>query len=251
MMKQEIEYEANINEEIDENISNWNKLEFNIDEKYEYVPKGIIFNIFSNFLYYIIALPILKIITKIVYDLKIEGRENIQNIEDGAVTVSNHVLILDCAMVGIACGLRRVYFTTREESFQIPFVRKLIKLLRAIPIPKDVKMRENFTKVLEDLLNKKNLVHFYPEGELIPYCEEIRNLKKGAFYIATKYDTPIIPMVFKFREPQGIRKIFKRKKDVTLKILKPVYVKHCDNQKEEIKLLKEKTYTYMEREEKA
>ena len=29
-------------------------------------------------------------------------------------------------------------------------------------------------------------------------------------------------MVFTFREPKGIRKLFKKKKDVTLKILEPI-----------------------------
>ena len=139
-MRENTEYD------IEENSTeNWNILEFNIDEKYDYVPKGKIFNLFSNLLYYVIAFPILKIITKLIYDLKIEGKENIKDLKSGAVTVSNHILVLDCAMVGLACGSKRVYYTTREESFQIPFVRKLIKLLRAIPIPKDVKMRENFT----------------------------------------------------------------------------------------------------------
>ena len=75
---------------------------------------------------------------------------------------------------------------------------------------------------------------------------QIREFNKGAFYIATKNNVPIVPMVFQFREPQGIRKIFKRKKDVTLKILKPIYHNLCDNQKEEISLLKEQTYNYMQ-----
>lgn len=68
-------------------------------ENYQYVPKSIIFNFFSNILYYVIAFPILYIVTKIVYNLKIEGRENLKQVPNGAVSVSNHVLILDCAMV--------------------------------------------------------------------------------------------------------------------------------------------------------
>lgn len=71
-------------------------------ENYEYVPKNKIFQFFSNILYYIIAFPILHVLTKIIYNLKIEGKENLKEIHSGAISISNHVLILDCAMVRIS-----------------------------------------------------------------------------------------------------------------------------------------------------
>ena len=82
----------------------WESLDFEINENYKYIEDNKIFEIFSNLIYYGVAVPILYIITKIVYDLKIEGRENIRNLEKGAVSVSNHVLFLDCAMVRISLG---------------------------------------------------------------------------------------------------------------------------------------------------
>lgn len=92
-------------EEIDRSHENehvihmWEPLDFNIDENYEYVSKGKIFKYFSNLIYYGVAVPVLYLLTKVLYDLKIEGKENIKNLETGAVSVSNHVLVLDCAMV--------------------------------------------------------------------------------------------------------------------------------------------------------
>ncbi len=89
-------------EEIDENehiIEMWEPLEFNIDEDYEFVPKSKIFNFLSNIVYYVIGYPVLKILMKIIYDLKIEGKENIRNIDENVVSVSNHVLFLDCAII--------------------------------------------------------------------------------------------------------------------------------------------------------
>ena len=230
------------NLEQDENvniINLWTPCEFNIDENYEYVPKeDSIFSICSDFIYYGIAYPILKILTKIIYDFKIEGQENIENLEDGAISVSNHVLFLDCAMIGLAFKDKKIYYTTQEESFKIPFVRKLIKLLRAIPIPKGIENKKYFIKAISNLLKEKNIVHVYPEASLWPYCQKTRNFKNGAFDMAVKNQVPVVPCVFTFREPTGIRKIFKRKKDVALKILKPVYSdddKYIRQQMEELK----------------
>jgi len=224
MIKSEESIQKKAKEKL-EKINSWRTLEFNIDENYDYIPKNILFKIASNILYLGIAFPILKILTKIIYDLKIEGKENIRRLKTGAVTISNHVLILDCAMVGLACGWKKVYFTALEESFRIPFIRKLIKLLNAIPIPSNRENRRGFIKALDTLLQDKKLVHFYPEASLSPYSEEIRKFKRGAFDFSIKNNVPIVPMVFTFRKPKGIRKIFKKKLDVTLKILEPKYPK--------------------------
>lgn len=240
-----------IEQEKDENshiIHLWEPLEFNIDENYEYVPRGLLFSIFSNFIYYGIAFPILKVLTKVVYDLKIEGKENIKNLQGGAVTVSNHVLVLDCAMVGLGCGKRKIYYTTGEGSFKIPFVKDLIKVLRAIPIPEKIKNRKYFIKAIDDILQKGEFVHFYLEASLWPYYKKIRKFKNGAFDFAVRNKVPVIPMVFTFRKPKGIRRFLKRKKDVTLTILKPIICDEGnDNKKQEIENLKQRVHQEMEK----
>lgn len=217
---------------------------FDIDKDYEYVKKGFIFKLFSNILYYGIALPILTILLKIVYNYKIEGKENIKNLNGGAVSISNHVLILDCALLGLTFRSKKIYYTTQEESFKIPFVRKLIKLLRAIPIPKKIDNMKRFLIEIGNLLKEGSIVQMYPEAVLHPYCKEIRKFKNGAFDIASKNNVPIIPCVFTYRKPKGIRKMFKKKPDITIKILKPIEVKF--NNKEELSDIKEKIRTLMQ-----
>lgn len=229
-------------------IDLWTPCEFNIDENYEYVPKkDSIFSICSDFIYYGIAYPILKVLTKIIYDLKIEGQENIEDLEDGAISVSNHVLFLDCAMIGLAFKDKKIYYTTQEESFKMPFVRKLIKLLRAIPIPESIENKKYFIKAVGNLLKEKNIVHVYPEASLWPYYPKIRNFKNGAFDMAVRNQVPVVPCVFTFREPTGIRKLFKRKKDVTLKLLKPVYSDSDKYIKQQVEELKEEVASEMKK----
>ena len=215
-----IESDKNID---DEDVIKFKKLyNFDIDESYEYIKKGKVFNFCSNLLYYGVGFPVLSIILKVVYGVKVEGKENIKNLKGGAISISNHVLVLDCAMVGLSLLSKRVYYTTREKSFRIPFVRKLIKLLRAIPIPKEVGNKKRFVKEITDLVERGGIAHFYPEAVLKPYCEEIREFRSGAFKIAMKNNLNILPIVITFRNPTGIRKVFKKKKDVTIKVLEAV-----------------------------
>lgn len=245
-MEKYSEEESNKLEQNEDVIHLWEPLEVNLDSNYKYINDGKIFSFFSNLLYYGLAFPVLTVLNKIVYDLKIEGKENIKNLKTGAISVSNHVLILDCSMIGLAFGLKKVYFTTREGSFKIPFVRKLIKLLRAVPIPTKLKDEEYFIKGINKALQDGKIIHFYPEKALWPYYEKIRNFKNGAFNFAIKNDVPVIPIVIKFRNPKGIRQIFKKKKDVTLKILEPIKFEVKDNKKESIENLKNQVFKIMQ-----
>lgn len=219
-------------EELSENeniIELWTPLESPVNEKYEYQSDSILFNLFSDFLYYGIAVPILTILTKVLFHLKIEGRENLKQVQGGAVSISNHVHFLDCAMVGLAWGSRKVVYTTQEESFQLPFVRKLIKALNAIPIPKSMKNKKAFIQAVHHMLKQGEVVQFYPEAALWPYCTKIRKFKNGAFDFAIKNQVPVVPMVFHFREVQGIRKMWKKKPDITLTVLEPMLETELSN----------------------
>lgn len=247
IVEEELEeaYKRETYTENDHVIKMWQPLDFDIDENYEYVKKGKIFNYFSNMLYYGVAIPVLYVLTRLLYDLKIEGKENLENLKTGAITVSNHVLILDCAMVGLALDEKKVYYTTLEDSFKIPFIRHLIKLLRAIPIPTEQKNKPHFVKALDEVLKEGGMVHFYPEASLWPYYNKIRNFKTGAFRFALRNNVPIVPMIFTFRRPVGIRRVFKRKSDVTLTILEPITFEGEEN-RQDMYLFKEKVHQAME-----
>ncbi len=63
--------------------------------------------------------------------------------------------------------------------------------------------------------------------------------------MAVRNQVPIIPCVFTFREPTGIRKLFKRKPDVTLKILEPIESDSDKSIRQQVEELKEKTFVNM------
>lgn len=237
-------------EQIDENediIQNWEPLEFELNEHYQYVSNNLLFNIISDFIYYLIAFPILTIVCKIVLGLRIKGRQNIKNITTGAVTISNHIHYIDCAMLGIACIPNKVFFTTNEGNFKIPFVRHLIKLLNAIPIPKEVGNKKRFSKQIDKLLKEGEIVQFYPEASLWPYYDKIRSFKDGAFKFAVKNEVPIIPIVYTYREAKGLWSILKSKPLITLNILEPIYPDDHLDIKERVQDLKEKAYKEMKK----
>lgn len=246
-MLEKVEDVKNI-EQTDENshiFSMWEPLDFRIDERYKYVNKNIFLKTCSDLLYYIIAAPVLTVLTKLLFGFEIKGKENLQQIKKGAISVSNHVHVLDCAMIGLSMLPRKIFFTASEAGFKMPIVRHIVKLLNAIPIPSEISNKKNFVLAIDELLENNEIVHFYPEASLWPYYNKLRNFKNGPFDIAIRNNVPIIPMVYSYRKPTGIRKFIKSKPFFTLNILKPVYPNIELSRKECLDDLKERAYKKM------
>lgn len=237
--------EENLLNEDEHIINMWTPMNIEIDENYEFINNGILFKTISTLLY-IVVLPLLWVYNKVMYNFKIYGRENLINIKTGKITVSNHVHPMDCTMNAIANAPYKMYFPTLKSNFEIPVIRHIIKLLHAFPIPDDISSKKEFSNTITKLLDKNETVHFYPEASLWPYYKKLRKFKTGAFKIATERNVPIIPMVYKFVKPHGIRKLIKKKPFIELHILEPIYPDSSLNKKEAIDKLKNDVYCKME-----
>ena len=126
-------------------------------------------------------------------------------------------------MNGLINFPQRMYYPTLKSNFKIPVIKHIIRILYAIPIPDKQSQKIKFLQQIKEAINNGKTIHFYPEGSLWPYCERIRKFKKGAFRIAVETNKPIIPILYKFEESQGIYKIYKSKKCIHAKVMEPIY----------------------------
>ena len=152
---------------------------------------------------------------------------------------------MDCTMVGLGNFPNKTFYTSLETNFKIPVVRRIIKLLNAIPIPRDIKYTKKFMESIDTLLQNKKTIHFYPEGSLWPYYNNIRHFKNGAFDFAVRNNVPVVPMVIRFHKPKKISNLIKTRTTITLVIQKPIYPNRMLGKKEAILELKEKVYQSM------
>ena len=213
------------------------------NKKSDLLHHSLIYKILSSLLY-LIAYPILFLITKIFLGLKIEGRENLSKVGDEYIVVANHINMIDCAMIALSIFPRVPYFLTLQSNLEIPFIKYLVMLFRGLPIPRNKSGKEKMVNTINKLLKNGEVVGIYPEGHLIPYCDIIREFKNGAFNFSVKNNVPIIPVVFTYREVDDIRRFIKKKPFITLTILEPEYPIN-EVSKESIKELKNRVYRKM------
>ena len=203
-------------------IQMWEPLSFEAGPGYDYHRNGFLQRL-ATILLRIAADVILAVLDRVCFGLTIGGRKNKKRIRGrGAVTICNHMHVMDCTMIELAMWSRRMYYVTLESNFRIPLVRHLIRLLGGVPLPTKPKSLAAMMEEMGKALRKGSCVQIYPETVLHPYFDGLRRFEDGAFHMAVKNRVPILPLVVSQRPPKGIFNFYKRRPCLHLEILPPV-----------------------------
>ena len=164
-----------------------------------------LYRLFS-FVVYSVVFALVVAFNKVVFGFRVNGRDHLRAMKGGFFLISNHTLYLDPAIVAHAIFPRRTYFSALAETFERPFIGGFIRLLGAFPLPTRSCMRRIMPAV-EWALRRGRCVHFFPEGELTHYNQDPVEFSEGVFWLAERYDVPVVPvtLVLSDRTLLGIR----------------------------------------------
>ena len=163
---------------------------------------------------------VLRPVVAAALGLRVTGREHLAGLEGGFITVSNHVHPLDCAMLACQHRGRTMVFTAARANFHLPVAGFLVTHLGSIPVPRrgDPRDRARFEAEIAQRLAAGDAVHFFPEGDLVPYDTTLREFRPGAFAAAARCGVPVVPALFTY----GPRPWWRRRPPFRLRFLPPV-----------------------------
>ncbi len=221
-------------------LSNVTENAMPVDKDYQFRPNTASFKI-GRFLVRSLARILLPVLNKILFDLKIDGKDNIKKV-DSAIRVSNHVMPLDTLVnFQLAFGHRH-YMTGAEFNLKKGIGGKFFRAGGFLPLASSIKAMSNLDKEISTIFQEGNsIVTFYAEQAIWKQYKNSRPLKKGAFHYASKNDVPVVMTVILFRKPNCIRRMFGFKKDCTVKVCPAIYPKKELSVKENITYLQEST----------
>ncbi len=154
------------------------------------------------------ARAVCRIVTSVLFDLKIHGAENVPEF-GGALIVTNHNSYLDPPLVGVQI-LRPMNFMAKSELWRNRFFGKLITSVNAFPIRQgegDVSaVRETITRLQEGAL-----LNIFPEGSRSD-DGELQKVQSGVALIIRRAGVPVIPCVIEgsFQAWPNSRKVPRR-----------------------------------------
>ena len=188
-----------------------------------------LYRLFSSLFYYIIAIPVLFIWTRVILGVRVMGENRLHSLK-GALTVCNHVHMLDCALVALALFPRKLIFPTLPGNVRSLWPGSIVRLLGGVAVPGNMSELAQFFEEMEFLLMKGRIVHFFPEGNLNPYDTSLRRFKKGAFHLAAQARVPVIPISIAFKPPNCIQKLYRRKPTMVVHVGDPILPAAADPQ---------------------
>ncbi|WP_127717106.1 MFS transporter [Halobacteriovorax sp. HLS] len=190
--------------------------------------------LFSFYLYYVNSDVTLRflfwIMSKVIYKLEIEGRDNIPT--DGAVVIAcNHVSFIDWVLI-MSASPRPVRFVIDYAYYYAKGMKFWFKQAHLIPIAtrkQDPQILNEAFELIKQSLEEKAVVGIFPEG-WITRDGKLRKFQPGIKKIVETTPTIVVPMVIKGLwgsffsfEGKGVLKGFSlRRRRVTLKILPPI-----------------------------
>lgn len=180
------------------------------DGSYVYLDKSVKFKIW-RFIIYLVAWFVAFPVNKIRFGIKVKGREKIRKnrklFANGVLTVCNHVHRWDMICVLQAMRYRKAWIPMYSE----PFNGKdstLMKPIGGIAIPDHHSGLRKFNEAFDELHNRKQWIHIFPESCSWKLYAPLRPFKIGPFNMAYKYDIPVLPLMISFRPRTGWRKLF-------------------------------------------
>lgn len=133
------------------------------------------------------AIWAVRTFARIFYGLKVYGLENVPP-TGGGVVACNHVSTWDPPIVGVSIN-RKLEFMAKKELFQKPFLRAVMRGLRAFPVDREG----------QDIGAIKEALRRLAEGRMIGvFVQGTRNAGDaaaldGASFLAQRAGVPLIP----------------------------------------------------------
>ena len=137
-------------------------------------------------------MPIKVLYAKIKFKIKYIGKDKLKKYKnEGYFIYGNHTqAFADTFIPSIANYPKRNYFIVNPENVSMKFLRTIVEMLGAIPIPSNKKAMKNFLETIEKRVQNKYSITIYPEAHIWPYYTKIRPFKEVSFKYPIQLSKP-------------------------------------------------------------
>lgn len=138
-------------------------------------------------------------------DTTIVGLEHLVAIKTGAIVTSNHFNPLDNTAIRYAtrkAHRKHLYIVSEDTNLAMPgFVGYLMRHYDTMPITTNKNyMGRIFPKLIEQTLQRHELILIYPEAEMWFNYRKPRPPKRGSYYYAARFNVPVISCFIEQRD---------------------------------------------------
>ncbi len=211
-------------------------------EGYCYLPESRVRRAVAWFLHHIVATPVVYCFLKISCGQKIVGRNKLRPYrKEGYFLYGNHTRAAgDAFTPSIAAFPKKPYIVVNADAVSIPFLRRIVEDLGAMPVPDSWETQKSFFGAIEKRAEKGDVIVIYPEAHIWPLYTGIRPFPDSSFAYPASAGKP----VFTFTTTYAKRKLFGGVK-ATVYIDGPFFAEEEATKKEQKKDLRDQVFAAM------
>ena len=163
-----------------------------IDGNYKY-SKGPVWEFVSLIIQNVLSMPIKLIYPKFKFKIKYVGKEKFKKCKDqGYFIYANHTqAFCDTFIPSVANYPKRNFLIVNPENVSMKFMKTLVEMLGAIPIPGTKTAMVNFLKTIHKRIIQGHSITIYPEAHIWPFYTKIRPFKDVSFKYPVELNTPV------------------------------------------------------------
>ena len=136
---------------------------------------------------------VLWVLTRTVYRIRVIGRQNIPE-RGGALFVCNHLSLVDALLLAASTD-RPIRFIIFKGIYDLPWIKPVARVMRAIPISAELHPREmlHSLRTASEAIQNGEVVCIFAEGQ-ITRIGHLLPFRRGFERIMKNLDAPIIPV---------------------------------------------------------
>lgn len=197
-----------------------------LKKDFRFLTKNPFRKAFSWFFYYVVAVPVLYVYTKLRFHIRVEGARNVRKEMKGTgyFIYANHTNIADAFNEQIYTVYpKKGYIVSQTDTITKNWLLgRIVMDLGALPLPTDLHTAKSFLDALKVILEKKDAVIIYPEATIWPYYTGQRPPRRGSFKYPRTFNKPVVFACTTYKEPFGLFKKHKAPR-IVIHLSEPVY----------------------------
>jgi 1-acyl-sn-glycerol-3-phosphate acyltransferase len=135
--------------------------------------------------------PALRVALHPFFRMEYSGVENVPR-TGPVLLVANHVAYADPFWIGLPIA-RPIHFMTWSNVFHVSYLRPLLKYFLCFPIEQKKAVDKAAFRHSQQIIRNGEALMIFPEGGRTP-TGRLEEFKPGAFHIAVKTETPVVPV---------------------------------------------------------
>ena len=176
-----------------------------IDGDFPFVRRGPGWQLLT-FLSRSVAFPLVWLGNRLWYGVRIRNRKALRGLKEGFFLYGNHTQAFPNATCpSLLAFPHRAYVLANPDAVSIPYLRNLVQMLGALPVPDTLAGQRAFIRALEELTRQRAVIAIYPEAHIWPYYVGVRPFPDASFAYPVRCGRPVVACAVTYRKRRLLR----------------------------------------------